>query len=48
MGRAPGEIWALQPWETNDLIQGWNEAQAGDTVQPPSSAEYDELVAKYG
>jgi hypothetical protein len=47
MGRAPHEVWALQPWETADLIQGWNDAQAGDTVSPPTSEEYDRLVAKY-
>lgn len=48
MGHLPRDIWALQPWECDELILGWNESQAGDAVAAPSPEDYDALVAKYG
>jgi len=48
MGRLPAELRAMTPEETDLLIAGWNEAQAGDKVQPPTDEEYEELVKRYG
>lgn len=48
MGRLPAEVRALTPWETDELVHAWNEAQAGDALSPPSPEEYDALVARYG
>lgn len=44
----PRDVWALSPWETADLVQGFNDAQGGGDVSPPSVEQYDELVARYG
>lgn len=47
-GRLPAEVRALTPAETVLLIEAWNEAQAGDAVQPPTEDEYEQLVKRYG
>ncbi len=40
----------MTPWETDLLVQAWNEAQdaASDEVAPPSIEDYDDLVRRYG
>jgi hypothetical protein len=40
----------MTPDETSLLIAGWNEAQAAASgqVAPPTDAEYEALVARYG
>lgn len=48
MGRLPAEIRALTPAETELVVRAWNAAQAGDGPAPPSEAQYEELVARYG
>lgn len=47
-GRLPGEIWALTPAQTDELVTAWNDAQAGDQLAAPTPEEYDTLVARYG
>lgn len=50
LGRLPSEILHMTPWETDLLVQAWNEAQdaASDEVAPPSIEDYDDLVRRYG
>lgn len=48
MGRLPAEVRAMTPEETIQLLTGWNDAQAGDAVQPPSEDQYEDLVRRYG
>lgn len=48
MGRLPAEVRAMTPEETIALLSGWNEAQAGDAVAPPTEDEYEDLVKRYG
>lgn len=50
MGLRPAEVRVMTPDQTNLLIEGWNAAQAeaGGTVEAPSDAEYEALVAEYG
>lgn len=48
MGRLPAEVRALTPWETDELVRAWNEAQGGESVSAPSPEDYDALVARYG
>lgn len=48
MGRLPAEVWALTPADTVLLVEAFNAAQKRDDVEPPSRAEYEELVRRYG
>lgn len=38
----------MTPFETFELVEAWNEANAGDEVAPPTADEYDDLVRRYG
>ena len=40
---------AMTPLDLMTFIDGWNEAQGGDdALEPPTQAQFDELVRKYG
>ena len=48
MGRLPAEVRAMTPRETALLVQGWNEAQAGDGAPPAMTMDrFDELREMY-
>lgn len=38
----------MTPWQTLDLVEAWNDLQAGDAIAPPTGDDYDRLVAEYG
>lgn len=49
MGFLPLQVWGMTPKETDLLIEGWNQAQAGDGMPAaPTMEEFDELVRRYG
>lgn len=39
---------ALTPHDWQLVVEAHNEANAGDTVKPPTFEEFEELKAKYG
>ncbi|SLN36544.1 hypothetical protein AQS8620_01298 [Aquimixticola soesokkakensis] len=50
MGRLPGEVRALTPKETSELVDAWNAAQsaASGELPPPTIKDLEELEARYG
>lgn len=49
MGWTPTQVDATGLWEFTAAVAGWNRAQGGEeAVKPPSPAEHDDLMAKYG
>jgi hypothetical protein len=38
----------MTPYEWELWVQGWNEANSGNDVPPPTQEQFEALVAKYG
>lgn len=37
------EIFSCTPWELSMAVEGWNEQQAGPTVEAPTREEFEAM-----
>lgn len=48
VGHTAAEWRAMTPDDWVLRVTIWNEADGGDTVEPPTREQFEELVANYG